>query len=106
MKSYVILKLLRSGFGTKTAFLNTPLYTAILLIGLIGKTFPEAFTQSATTPFAVRGELGLIRESLNQESSPIPESMVSTSLSPTEVPIQIFLPLLKSPVPTFHVQLL
>lgn len=56
---------------------STPLYTAILLIGLIGRTFPDALTQSASTPFDVRGVAVSMRESLNPESSSIPESIVS-----------------------------
>ena len=87
------MNVLRSGFGFITVTLSTPLYTAILLIGLIGSTFPDAFTQSASTPFAVSGDAVSRRANLNPESSSIPESIVNLVARFVQVQIQIFDPL-------------
>ena len=84
---------MRSGFGFITVTLSTPLYTAILLIGLIGSTFPDAFTQRASTPFAVSGDVVSIRANLSPESSSIPESIVNLVVRLVQVQIPIFDPL-------------
>ncbi len=95
LKSYVILKVLRSGLGLSTVVRSIPLYTAILLIGLIGSTFPDALTPRAITPFAVSGEFGLSRAKLSPESSGIQESITTFVSSPVVVPIPTLVPLSK-----------
>lgn len=87
-----MLNVLRSGSGVSTVVRSTHVYTAILLIGLIGRTFPEAFTQRATTAFDVSVEFGSIRANLNPESSSIHESIVSFVLKFDHVHIHIFVP--------------
>lgn len=98
-----MLNVLRSGFGLITVTLSTPLYTAILLIGLIGITFPEAFTQRASTPFEISGVDVSTRENLSPESSSTPESIVNVVVGllvqiPTNCPtLYIFVPVNELP---------
>ena len=92
LKSYVILNVLKSGFGLRVVTRSIPVYTAILLIGLIGSTFHDAFTQSASTPFAVSGDAVLRRANIKPESSSMPESIVSLVVRFIPVHIHIFVP--------------
>ena len=90
LKSYVTWKVPTSGFGDRDEFRRTHVYTAILLTGLIGRTFPEALTPRAITLFEVSGELVSIRARRSPESSSIPESITTRVFRFNPVPIPIF----------------
>lgn len=86
--------MLRSGLGLSAVVRRTHVYTAILLIGLIGRTFPELFIPRARTPFEVSGELISSRESLSPESSSTPESitnfvLITHPVAPTHIPVHV-----------------
>lgn len=86
--------MLRSGFGLSGVVLSTQVYTAILLIGLIGSTFPEPLIHRASTPLDVRGVLISSRESRNPESSSIQESttnfvVIFHQVAPTPIQVQV-----------------
>lgn len=56
---------------------NTPVYTAILLTGLIATTFQDPLTPIVTMPLAVTGDALVSLVNLSQESFAIPESIVN-----------------------------
>ena len=72
---------------------STPVYTEILLTGLIGTKSPYPLTHTATTPPAWSGEDGLIRVNLSQETLLTPLSTVSLDVRLIPVQIPIFQPL-------------